>query len=394
MKALTFGSLFSGIGGFDLGFERAGMQCLWQCEIDRAASSVLARHWPNTTRYTDVTKLSRPAAVDVLCGGFPCQDLSVAGRRAGLAGARSGLWHEFRRLAGELHARVVVIENVPGLLSSNGGRDFAVLLSGLVELGYRLAWRVLDSQYDRVAQRRRRVLVVGSLGDGRCAEILFEPESLRWDSAPRREAGQGIAGTLSARAEGGGGLGTDFDLDGGLVAGTLQASGKAAGSATQQDAESGLIIAAYGGNRLSGSLDVATTINAHGGTHRRLDFGSETFVAHTLRAEGFDASPRDASDSTLIVADCLTGSWHQGNGAKAGNQVGMVNPVLSRNGSTMGVRRLTPRECERLQAFPDDWTRWTDTSREQKDGPRYKQLGNAVNVNTATWLGERIAQAF
>jgi DNA-cytosine methyltransferase len=189
---LKFVSLFSGIGGFDLGFERVGMTCAAQVEWDKAASSVLARHWQDVPRYGDVRDVGRsnlPAA-DVLCGGFPCQDVSVAGKRAGLAGKRSGLWFEFLRIAQELAPRTIVIENVPGLLSSNGGRDFAAILHGLVECGYRVCWRVLDAQYFGVPQRRRRVFVVGSLGDGRSAEILFERESGAGHPEPRSASGQ------------------------------------------------------------------------------------------------------------------------------------------------------------------------------------------------------------
>ena len=203
---LTFGSLFSGIGGFDLGFENAGMKCLWQCEIDTAARSVLTRRF-GVPIYDDVRSVGTGTpTVDLVCGGFPCQDVSVAGKRAGLAGKRSGLWFEFHRILAELRPRWVVVENVPGLLSSNGGRDFAVILRGLVELGYGVAWRILDAQYFGVAQRRRRVFVVGSLGSGRAAEILFERESLSGNTAPRRETGEGVAaaiiGSLAASGRG------------------------------------------------------------------------------------------------------------------------------------------------------------------------------------------------
>src|SRR3990167_5596480 len=122
---MKFGSLFTGVGGFDLGFERAEMTCAWQAEKDKHCLQVLANHWPNIKRYEDVKDVGRNAEpIDLLCGGFPCQDLSVAGKRAGLAGERSGLWFEFARIIGELRPRWVVIENVPGLLSSNSGRDF------------------------------------------------------------------------------------------------------------------------------------------------------------------------------------------------------------------------------------------------------------------------------
>lgn len=201
-RRLTFGSLFSGIGGFDLAFERAGMACRWQVEIDARCQDVLGRHWPEVERHSDIRECGRHnlEPVDVVCGGFPCQDLSVAGRRAGLAGERSGLWFEFHRVLTELEPRWVVIENVPGLLSSNRGRDFATVIRGLVELRYGVCWRVLDAQYFGVAQRRRRVFIVGHLGDGRAAEVLFEREGVPGDTPPSRETGQEVAYSLRANA--------------------------------------------------------------------------------------------------------------------------------------------------------------------------------------------------
>ena len=199
---LTFGSLFAGIGGFDLGFEQAGMTCLWQVEIDNQCNEVLVHHWSNVERLEDIQNVGRHnlRSVDLICGGFPCQDLSVAGKREGLSGERSGLWFEFHRVLEELRPRWAIIENVPGLLSSNGGRDFAVVLRGLAELRYGITWRVLDAQYFGVAQRRRRAFLVGSLGDGRSAEVLFESEGSAWDSPPSRETGQGIADNSISRA--------------------------------------------------------------------------------------------------------------------------------------------------------------------------------------------------
>src|SRR5690606_36023257 len=218
---LTVGSLFAGIGGIDLGLERAGMQVRWQVEIEDFPTRVLERHWPSVTRHRDVRQVGKHnlEPVDLICGGFPCQDLSVAGRRAGLAGERSGLFFEFMRVVAELTPRWVLIENVPGLLSSNGGRDMGTVLGALAELGYGYAYRVLDAQYFGVAQRRRRVFIVGCLGDWRSAtEVLFESESCERDTPPRRKAGSGVAPILEvgARTNGDGyrdgdGIGEDGD---------------------------------------------------------------------------------------------------------------------------------------------------------------------------------------
>lgn len=158
--ALTFGSLFAGIGGFDLGFKRAGMNDCWQIEIDENCRDLLRRRFPTCEKFADIREVdvSTLAPVDVICGGFPCQDLSVAGKRAGLSGARSGLFYELVRIVAELRPRFVVWENVPGLLSSDKGRDFARVLHALAGIGYHGVWRLLDAQHFGVAQSRRKAL--------------------------------------------------------------------------------------------------------------------------------------------------------------------------------------------------------------------------------------------
>ena len=214
---MRVGSLFAGVGGFDLAAERAGMQIAWQSENDPHASAVLAEHWPEITNLGDIHGIRTPPDVDVLAGGFPCQDYSVAGPREGLAGDRGALWWEFHRLIAAGRPRWVIGENVPGLLSSRAGADFATIIDSLTELGYRVAWRVLDAQYFGVAQRRRRVFIVGSLGAGSPSEVLALAEGLSGHPQPSRTSGQSDAPTLGARTKGGGGLGTDTELDGGLI---------------------------------------------------------------------------------------------------------------------------------------------------------------------------------
>lgn len=170
-------SLFSGVGGFDRALELNGVKVVATCEIDKNAQKILARHFPKAKLFSDVTTLTGKELFDagfnsdgIICGGFPCQDVSVAGKRAGLSNAdgsqtRSGLFWEVVRLLDETKAKHFILENVPGLLSSNNGRDFAVVLNALVELGYGVSWRILDAQYFGVPQRRRRVFIIGSLGD-------------------------------------------------------------------------------------------------------------------------------------------------------------------------------------------------------------------------------------
>jgi len=177
----TFASFFSGIGGFDLAFERAAFDISIQCEVDPFCCSVLERHWPNVHRLRDIKEV-KPADVplsDVWGGGFPCQDVSLArvGKRAGLKGARSGLFFDFARLIGEGRPRIVLLENVHGLLHSHKGRDFETVIRTLAELGYSVGWRVLNSKNVGVPQSRQRVYIVGCYRDREGpAKILFETE--------------------------------------------------------------------------------------------------------------------------------------------------------------------------------------------------------------------------
>jgi DNA (cytosine-5)-methyltransferase 1 len=216
MTDLTAVSLFAGVGGFDLAMERNGINVVATVEIDKAARGVLQHRFPNNKHFDDVTKVRgddlRAAGFiperGIITGGFPCQDLSVAGKRVGLAGERSGLFFEIVRLLDELQPKHLVLENVPGLLSSYGGRDMGIVLGALVQCGYGVSYRVLDAQFFGVAQRRRRVFIVGCLGDDGAAssEILALSEGVSGDTPKGRkarqelaeDAGQGVAGSLTA----------------------------------------------------------------------------------------------------------------------------------------------------------------------------------------------------
>jgi len=160
---LTVGSLFSGIGGLELGLERAGMRVLWQVEKDPYALKVLAKHWPNVERFDDVREVGSHnlQTVDLICGGFPCQDVSLAGKRAGLQGERTTLWREFARIIRELRPRWVLAENVPGLLSSDSGMFFGQVLRDLAESGYDAEWQVLPAAAFGAPHKRDRVFIVG-----------------------------------------------------------------------------------------------------------------------------------------------------------------------------------------------------------------------------------------
>lgn len=469
---MRFGSLFSGIGGFDLGFEQAGLSCEWEVEIDRDCQKVLAKRFPNVTRYTDVKDVGKLPTVDVICGGFPCQDLSVAGQRKGLAGERSGLWFEFLRIIECNRPRWVVIENVPGLLSSwspvelppdamegcewdvEENSDFEIILTGLSELGYCVASRVLDAQYDGVAQRRERVFIVGSLGDGSCAEILFESESVSWNPPTRREAGPGVTPILEAGARTNGDGQRDGDGIGveGDPMFTLQRGKQHAVAATIKQRGRDAV------DEVMDNLQVSMPLKAKANSSH--NEGHETYVTHALRSEGADASEDGTGRGTPLVLG-FTPSSHadyreglgtiranggdNGGGSEMliafsskdhGADAGEIAPTLrsqnfdkshmngggqvaiafqqdatdkfstelaptmrgKSNGgnraygvaSGFGVRRLTPRECERLQGFPDDWTLYDANGKEISDSARYRMLGNAVCVNVAEWIGKRI----
>jgi DNA (cytosine-5)-methyltransferase 1 len=186
---LTGVSLFAGIGGFDLAMQRQGVKVVANVEIDAKCRDVLAQHFPDAKQFTDVTTVKGRDLIDagfnpsrgIITGGFPCQDLSVAGKRVGLVGERSGLFWEIARLVEETQSEYFIIENVPGLLSSNKGKDFGVVIGTMADLGYSLSWRVLDAQHFGIPQRRRRVFIVGKRGEDSTepAEILFNSQSCR-----------------------------------------------------------------------------------------------------------------------------------------------------------------------------------------------------------------------
>ena len=408
-------SLFSGVGGFDLGFDRAGMTCAGQVEFDAAARSVLERHWPDAKRINDVREVQGDefGTVDLICGGFPCQDVSVAGRRAGLAGERSGLWYEFHRLIDRVRPRWVVIENVPGLLSSHGGADFAVILRGLVECGYGVAWRILDAQYFGVPQRRRRVFIVGSLGDGRAAEVLFEREGGVGDIAKGGEARPELARDVAASLRDGGGNGRGFNLDteGNLaLAPYVMAHGQGNAEVVKDgepsltaNHEAPIVTTTFNGytggaddNDAQGGHLVAATLNSGGNNGGFRSEPGEHLVAVPLRAEGHDASEDGTGRQNLIPVYAFTERTRASGAtleAQADLAYALLNPgagarTQSRNiAGSFGVRRLTPVECERLQGFPDNWTAG------QSDSARYRQMGNAVAVPVAEWIGRRVMEA-
>lgn len=216
---MRYGSICSGIEAATAAWHHMGWEPAFFSEIEAFPRAILGHHYPEVPLHGDFTTIGKNeyGKIDLLVGGTPCQSFSVAGLRGGLDDERGNLALEFCRLAQREQPRWIVWENVPGVLSSNGGRDFGSILGALEDIGYGLAYRVLDAQYFGVAQRRRRVFVVGYFGDWRpAAAVLFERHSMSGHPAPSREKGK-VAPTIPSRSTGGGGLGTDFDLDGGVI---------------------------------------------------------------------------------------------------------------------------------------------------------------------------------
>lgn len=298
---MRVGSAFSGVGALDLGLQRAGMEIQWQIEINESARSILQRHWPCVPKHASIIEVTSDqlGPVDLICGGPPCQDWSrgQSNSREGLVGSRSGLFFEFARLIRDLQPRWVVMENVPGLLTTNGGRDFSVVLGVMVELGYGVAWRVLDAAKFGVPQRRRRIFIVGCLGDpGRAARVLLEPDSGDGGAGEDHQTGQPLSRAPAKRPHG------------------YSAWRKSWRSADDQKPETWV----------------------------------EDSITNTL-------NEFDYTSTQFIVGDY--------------------------------VRRLTPLEWERLQGLPDSWT---DGQAAHK---RIAQIGNAVAVPVAHWVGRRIIEA-
>ena len=405
---MKVGSLFSGVGGFDLGLERSGHEIVWQVEYDKQARSILRKHWPDVKIYNDVQQVGGKDGeagrdvleeVDLICGGFPCQDLSVAGHRRGLDGSKSGLWYEFHRILEECRPKYCLVENVPGLFSSNKGRDMEVLVRGLEELGYQWQYRILDSQHFGVPQRRRRVFIVGYLGEGCQHQVLLESESLPWHPATSREEGQGSARDAGCSDEDSGrtlyrGEGFSSYREDDLAA-PLRAS-----QAKQADTD--LVVArctGYAKYKMEDEMKASSPLRARhneatdlvvafqpGNLTRKAGANPSSEVFPTLGAATLgDQAPHVATHQRVAPTLNSSGAGTSrpgGQGAEPGFYISSDAP-----------RRLTPRECERLQGFPDDWTRLDDTGKEMADGPRYRMMGNAVTVNVAEFIGAQLKWA-
>ena len=448
----TFGSLFSGLGAFDLGLERAGWRCAWQYEIDPQCRRVLRHHWPDMIIYDKVETLNGAtvAVPDLIVGGSPCTDFSLAGKRAGLSGKRSGLWWQFHRLIGEIRPRWVLVENVSGLRSSwssveppsepvegsewevEESNDLETILASLGELGYWWAFCSLDARYRHLAQRRERIFIVGRSGDSRGvageasrqdagrlrglpAKVLLESSSMPWHPPPGRRTQSSIASDAGQSADG---------------CSVFQAHGAAA-------KRCGSVSLAASDDNGTNQIVVGPAVSVMG-EH-----------AHTLTSKGADAGEDGSGRGTPIVAyQCHgtnvgpMGTLRRGNGNEAGGMPfvvhGTQDPIVSENlalplevnssasviafqerGRDGGrvidvsgdlsytllspagggraqerniatwniVRKLSPTECLRLQGLPDTWM---DLEPPLSDSAKYRMIGNAGAVTILEWIGRRI----
>ncbi len=392
---LSHVSLFSGIGGFELAMAEAGIPTLAACEIDKKARGVLHDRFPGVHIYHDVRKVTGDSlrslgAVPgrtVLTAGWPCQGNSVAGSRGGMDDARSGLWSEVVRILAELRPAWFVGENVPGLLSVAGGRDFATVIGDLARLGYGFAWRVLDAQHFGVPQRRRRVVIVGRLGDsGRApAQVLLEPEGGGRNPAEgvaprqifaRRAAPGAFHSGISRALTALNGMRFDANEREFIVSatGTRSHALTAEGSDASEDGTgSGTPIV------VAPRTDICPDCGHEVGRHNWF-----SRCMGTLQQPDCICERTPDSLAFVYVADIANAlDTAQGgandNSAQAGHLVA----------TDTIVRRLTPLETCRLQGYPDGHTATSD-GRPQADRPQYKQHGNGIAVPVFEWVAKRI----
>jgi DNA (cytosine-5)-methyltransferase 1 len=355
-------SVCSGIEAATVAWHDLGWQTAAFSEIEPFPSAVLKHHYPDVPNVGDMTKYKEwdIGTIDLLVGGTPCQSFSVAGLRKGLEDPRGNLALVYCGILDRFKPKWFVWENVPGVLSSSGGRDFGSFLGAVAELGYGFAYRVLDAQYFGVAQRRRRVFVVGCLGDWRsAAEVLFERESLRGDLAPSRKKGQEVAGTIAAR------FGISRNNHEECVAQTLQA--RVGQGGFDLETETPIIMST-----------LCASDATKWGSNQWVDEGKAVLHSIALAENTIGRQPHNGGN---------------GDGFTVGGPMYTLNATgVHGVNQSMAVRRLTPVECERLQGFPDNYTNITWRKQpESPDGPRYKALGNSMAVPVMAWIGRRIA---
>lgn len=422
---MRYGSICSGIEAATVAWHGLGWEPAFFSEIDNFPRAVLQHHYPNVPLHGDFTTINGDeyGHIDLLVGGTPCQDFSVAGLRAGFAGERGNLTLEFARLVDRMRPQWIVWENVPGVLSIDGGRAFGSFLGALAEIGYGFAYRILDAQYCGVPQRRRRVFVVGHFGNWRrAAAVLFERESLLGHPAPRREAGEKVAGCFTSSPSSARSPNEDTTLIPSVV-GTLTAKGPEARGAPEIDAGHYIVeqrpadvvpfdttqitsVANYSRPKAgdpchplaAGAHPPAIAFEWQRGATQNLDM-HEDFSPALIKSQT-PAVAFQSSQPGVRVSD-VHATLDSNNGSRRRN--GVLQPLAfdlrGREGGAQfegphdtatAVRRLTPRECERLQGFSDDYTLVPYRNKPASDGPRYKALGNSMAVPVMRWIGKRI----
>jgi DNA (cytosine-5)-methyltransferase 1 len=374
-------SVCSGIEAASVAWHGLGWQPAAFSEIEPFPSAVLAHHYPSTKNLGDMTKYKEwnIGAIDLLVGGTPCQSFSVAGLRKGLEDPRGNLALVYCGILDHFRPRWFVWENVPGVLSSAGGRDFGSFLGALAQLGYGFAYRVLDAQFFRVAQRRRRVFVVGYLGDWRpAAAVIFERQSLRRDIAPSREKRQDFAKCLTT------GIGKRYDSE----TDTMIPVGIPDVMSTLTSSTAGISRPGNAATEHETYIPMAQPISIHPHCIGRSPEAGPQGKEYLLDGSAYCM---DSRGQPQAVAQPI--AFH----ATQDPINGPISPALGSNmyagvQQHMAVRRLTPVECERLQGFPDNYTAIPWRGKEETpDGPRYKALGNSMAVPVMKWIGERIA---
>lgn len=372
-------STFSGIGGFELGIQAAhpDAECIGFSEIDKYAASVYQHNFKGAKNYGDITKLN-PAdipPIDALVGGFPCQAFSVAGKRLGFDDTRGTLFFDVARLLKAKRPRHLVLENVKGLLSHDGGKTFTTILGVLADLGYFVEWQVLNSKDFGVPQNRERIYIVGHLGgkprrtvfpligSGREAVIDYQDRSFV-DLSTKLAATTNQARTLQARYSKG------YSTRTGEVSGVLQ---------VPSTASTGFELAE------PGVTNTPTAVQ------------KDNMVMYLMRWERTEEGKRIRRENQAQGIDYtpFNGDARQLSPAYDKSFVGtLTSQAISKDsliGNNYRIRRLTPKECERLQGFPDDWTRYGEGEKEMSDTQRYKMCGNAVTTNVVRAVFERLA---
>ena len=421
---MRFGSVCSGIEAASVAWHPLGWEAAWLSEIEPFPCAVLKHHYPDVPNLGDMTKFKEwkiESNVDVFVGGTPCQSFSVAGLRKGLDDPRGNLMLTYLAIAKQHRPRWLVWENVPGVLSSADGRDFGSFLGGLAICGYGFAYRVLDAQYFGVAQRRKRVFVVGYLGDWRpAAAVLFEHHSLQGHPAPSREKRQSSAASFrSSPVYGGSDANTADTVTSKWAKGSGGPSGNECGLFVAQPIVLDRAAFNQGENaqykfraELSETMDTLVAKGPHAvlqpipihdqatrhagkngdktmGKGNGLGIGQPGEPMNTLTKGDRHAVAQPIPFDTTQITSLSNYSKPQQGDPCHPLAAGAHPPAIAQ---TMAVRRLTPVECERLQGFPDGYTDIKLKNKPTPDGPRYKALGNSMAVPVMAWIGKRIQE--